>query len=94
MRRGSRTPTGPTSAPQVPLASLRPDAAEWTGACDGLTAYPVLDIWCASGAGEYNLRLGITKELQPDMVATAARWAGPGRGSLDVVLLLLDTEGR
>lgn len=25
---------------------------------------------CLSPAGEYNLRLGIVKELQPDMVAT------------------------
>jgi DNA topoisomerase-6 subunit B len=27
---------------------------------------------CLSPAGEYNLRLGIMKELQPDLVATAS----------------------
>lgn len=28
------------------------------------------DLQCLSPAGEYNLRLGIIKELHPDMVAT------------------------
>ena len=37
-------------------------------------------IQCLSPAGEYNLRLGIMKELQPDMVATYA-------GRLDLLLV-------
>jgi DNA topoisomerase VI subunit B len=42
--------------------------------------FPPPSGWCLSPAGEYNLRLGIMKELRPDLVATASSSVGVYQG--------------
>ena len=49
---------------------------------------------CLSPAGEYNLRLGIVKELQPDMVATFSDEAGVSEGHPFVVEAAVSLGGR
>ena len=49
---------------------------------------------CLSPAGEYNLRLGIIKELQPDMVATFRDEAGVSEGHPFVVEAAVSVGGR
>jgi DNA topoisomerase VI subunit B len=44
------------------------------------TSFPPPSGLCLSPAGEYNLRLGIMKELRPDLVATAASPVGVFQG--------------
>ena len=47
-----------------------------------------------SPAGEYNLRLGITKELRPDMVATAAGAPGVHEGHAFLVEAAVSLGGK
>ena len=49
---------------------------------------------CLSPAGEYNLRLGIVKELRPDMVATFRDEAGVSEGHPFVVEAAVSVGGR
>ena len=49
---------------------------------------------CLSPAGEYNLRLGIIKEMQPDMVATFRDEAGVSEGHPFVVEAAVSVGGR
>jgi DNA topoisomerase-6 subunit B len=44
------------------------------------TAFPDPDADCLSPAGEYNLRLGIMKEIEPELVATASSKPGVHAG--------------
>ena len=70
-RPSSRTPTGRTSAPQVPDPVLMYKLADQLAPDKSWHCHAYLAAVCLiMDAGEYNLRLGIMKELAPDMVST------------------------